>query len=162
MDLLTIILLIVFLVGLIIAYWLGNKAGRFKRDKYWESELPAYRKEAIMRSRAVLGGQFSEQLAPFLPDFEYLPSECRFIGKPIDLIVFKGMDEKEINEIVFVEVKSGKASLSPVEKKLKGVVEGKKVRWEEYRIPEKLTDKGDVEKRVDKQMKKQKNKKEGR
>jgi len=35
-----------------------------------------------MKSRAVLGGQFSEQLAPFLPDFKYLPTECRFVGKP--------------------------------------------------------------------------------
>ncbi|GAH57636.1 unnamed protein product, partial [marine sediment metagenome] len=59
-------------------------------------------------------------------------------GKPIDLIVFKGMDEKDINEVVFVEVKSGKAKLSPVEKKLKDTIKNKKVRWEEYRIPEEL------------------------
>jgi len=140
-----IIILIVFLIGLAVAYWLGNKAGCFKRDRYWEAELPTYRKDAIMKSRAVLGGQFSEQLAPFLPDFQYLPNECRFIGKPIDLIVFKGMDEKDINEIVFVEVKSGKAKLSPHEKKLKEVIDKKKVRWEEYRMPEEITKKRDVE-----------------
>jgi len=140
-----IIILIVFLIGLAVAYWLGNKAGGFSRDRYWEAELPTYRKDAIMKSRAVLGGQFSEQLAPFLPDFQYLPNECRFIGKPIDLIVFKGMDEKDINEVVFVEVKSGKAKLSPHEKKLKEVIDKKKVRWEEYRIPEEITQKGDIE-----------------
>ena len=91
-----------------------------------------------MKSRAVLGEQFSEQLAPFLPDFKYLPTECRFVGKPIDLIVFKGMDNKDINEVVFVEVKSGDAKLSQHEKKLKEVIEQKKVRWEEYRIPNDL------------------------
>jgi len=135
------------------AYWLGNKAGCFKRDRYWEAELPTYRKDAIMKSRAVLGGQFSEQLAPFLPDFQYLPNECRFIGKPIDLIVFKGMDEKDINEIVFVEVKSGKAKLSPHEKKLKEVIDKKKIRWEEYRIPEEITKKRDVEEEIEKEGK---------
>src|SRR3989344_9276455 len=103
MDFLTIALLIIFIVGLIIAYKVGSKFGAFKRDKFWERELPAHRKDAIMKSRAVLGGQFSEQLAPYLPDFPYLPTECRFIGKPIDFLVFKGMDDKKIDEVVFVD-----------------------------------------------------------
>lgn len=121
------------------AYKLGSKAGAFKRDKHWKGELPIYRKDAIMKSRAVLGGHFSEQLAPFLPGFKYSPTECRFMGKPIDLLVFKGMDEKDIDEVVFVEVKSGKSKLSSQERKLKKAIEKKKVRWEEYRIPEDLT-----------------------
>ena len=144
-----IIILVIFLVAIIISYLIGQKAGAFKKHKEWEAELPDHRKDAIMRSRAVLGGHFSEQLAPYLPNFPYLPNECRFIGKPIDLLVFRGMDEKDISEIVFVEVKSGKAKLTAVEKKLKETIERGNVRWEEYRIPEKLTDKGDVEERVD-------------
>jgi len=94
MDVTTIILIVVFLVGLAIAYYIGQKAGSFQERQIWEEELPKQRKEAIMQSRAVLGGQFSEQLAPFLPNFDNLPTECRFIGKPIDFIVFKGMDEE--------------------------------------------------------------------
>ncbi len=140
-DVLTIILSLVFLVGLAIAYVLGFKSGTFKRDKYWEGELPSHRKDAIMKSRAVLGGQFSEQLAPYLPNFNYLPTECRFIGKPIDFLVFKGMDEKNITEVIFVEAKSGKSKLSSQEKSLKEAIENKKVRWEEYRVPEDLTKK---------------------
>ncbi|MFH1585341.1 MAG: Holliday junction resolvase-like protein [archaeon] len=140
MDFLTIILVIVFLIGLVIAYLIGHKIGSFRKHKEWEAELPNYRKEAILRSRGVLGGQFSEQLAAFLPDFPYLPTECRFVGKPIDLLVFKGMDQKDINEVVFLEVKSGKAKLSSSERKLKEAIEKKKVRWEEYRIPEELTE----------------------
>ena len=140
-----IISIIVFLIGLVIAYWIGYKFGAFKRNKFWEAEIPSHRKDAILKSRAVLGGQFSEQLAPYLPDFGYLPTECRFVGKPIDFIVFKGMDEKDINEVVFVEVKSGKAKLSSSEKKLKDAIDKKKVKWVEYRIPEELTKKGDVE-----------------
>ncbi len=134
-----IITIILFLIGLAIAYWIGYKTGAFRKDKYWEAELPGYRKDAIMKSRAILGGQFSEQLAPYLPNFEYLPTECRFIGKPIDFLVFKGMDKKEIEEVIFVEVKSGKSKLSSSEKKLKKAIEEKKVKWEEYKIPEGIT-----------------------
>ncbi len=144
MDIITIILIIALLIGLFVAYRIGRKAGSFERDTYWEGEMPNHRRDAIMKSRAVLGGQFSEQLAPYLPDFDYLPTECRFIGKPIDFIVFKGMDGKDINEIVFVEVKSGNAKLNQHEKNLKETVDKKRVRWVEYRIPEELTKKGDL------------------
>ena len=139
MDIFSVIFVIIFLVGLAIAFWVGIRVGSFRKHKEWEAELPGHRKDAVMRSRAVLGGQFSEQLAPYLPDFPYLPTECKFIGKPIDLICFKGMDDKDINEVIFVEVKSGKAKLSSSEKKLKEAIEKKKVRWEEYRVPEDVT-----------------------
>lgn len=139
MEPITIILLVIFLIGLVIAYLLGNKIGSRNRDVWWEKQVPIHRKEAISQSRAVLGGHFSEQLAPFLPNFQYSPTECRFVGKPIDLMVFKGMDDKNINEVIFVEVKSGNSKLSPSEKKLKEVIEKKKVRWEEYRVSEDMT-----------------------
>ena len=136
----TIILLsIIFLIGLIIAYYLGYKIGIFKRDKYWEIQLPGHRKDAIIKSRAVLSGQFSEQLAPYLPNFPFVPTECRFLGRPVDLIVFKGMDKKNVDEVVFVEVKSGNSKLSSSEKNLKETIEKKRVRWEEYRVPDELT-----------------------
>jgi predicted Holliday junction resolvase-like endonuclease len=135
------ITLIIILIVVAVAFFIGQKLGSDKKHREWEEALPDYRKDAIMKSRAVLGGQFSEQLAPYLPNFKYLPTECRFIGKPIDLIVFKGMDEKNINEVVFVEVKSGKAKLNKHESNLKETINKKRVRWEEYRIPEELTKK---------------------
>lgn len=145
MDAIIILVLIIFLVGIFLAYYLGLKSGAIKRDRFWEAEIPNHRKDAVLRSRAVLGGQFSEQLAPFLPDFKYSPTECRFIGKPIDFVVFKGMDDKKIDEVVFVEVKSGNSKLSAQEKVLRNAVKGKKVRWEEYHVPENLTKKNAFE-----------------
>lgn len=135
-DYTTIILILVFVI---LAYLVGQKVGAMLRDRYWQKEVENIRKDAVKRSRAVLGGQFSEQLAPFLPDFNYNPTECRFLGKPIDFIVFPGMDGKEIKEVVFVEVKSGNSSLSTVERQLRDVIKEKKVSWQEYRIPEELT-----------------------
>ena len=143
MDPVIIILLVVLLIGLFIAYKMGYKTGAFEKDMFWQGEIPNHRKDAILKSRAVLGGQFSEQLAPYLPDFKYLPTECRFIGKPIDFIAFKGMDSKNIDEVVFIEVKSGNAKLNQHEKNLKETIEKGKVRWVEYRIPEELTKKKD-------------------
>lgn len=128
------IIIIIFLVA-VMAYSLG----RILRDLYWKEQIEEIRKDAVKRSRAVLGGQFSEQLAPYFPDFPFSPTECRFIGKPVDFIVFKGMDEKKIEEVVFVEVKSGKASLSSPERVLKDVIQEKKVSWVDYKVPEELT-----------------------
>ena len=52
-------------------------------------------KEAVAQSRAVLGGRFTEQMAPYLPEFRYDPTEARFIGGPIDFIVFPGLSSGE-------------------------------------------------------------------
>src|SRR3989344_5910981 len=136
MDFLTIILI---LLAVALGYFVGSKISAIRRDKYWENEIPNHRKDAIMKSRATLGGLFSEQLAPYLPDFPYSPTEVRFLGKPIDFVVFKGMDGKKIDEVVFVEVKSGKAQLSKVEKSLKLAIENKNVGWHEYKVPEEMT-----------------------
>ena len=122
---------------LAIGYFIGKKI----TNHSWKDRLPEIREEAISRSRSVLAGQFSEQLAPYLPDFPFKPTEARFIGKPVDFLVFRGMDEKNIDEVVFVEVKSGKATLNPQEKNLKNIIQDKKIHWYEYRIPEDLTKK---------------------
>ncbi|MFQ5531237.1 MAG: Holliday junction resolvase-like protein [Candidatus Nanoarchaeia archaeon] len=144
-DLTLIIFAIIFLIGIVIAYLIGHKFGSFKRDRHWESEIPVHRKDAISKSRAVLSGHFSEQLAPFLPDFPWNPTECKFLGKPIDFLVFEGADKGEIESVKFVEVKSGNSKLNKKEKSLKQAIEDKKVSWEEYRIPEDLTKGRDLE-----------------
>src|SRR3989344_1656808 len=133
----TLLILVIGFVAVFLAFWIGSKVGASRKHREWELALPDHRKDAIMKSRAVLGGQFSENLAPYLPDFPYLPTECRFLGKPTDFIVFKGMDEKKIEEVIFVEVKSGQSKLSSVEKSLKDTIQNKKISWSEYRAPEK-------------------------
>jgi hypothetical protein len=49
-------------------------------------------------SRSGLGGVFSEQVAPFLPDLpkDLKTLEARFIGKPVDFLIFKGFDDQHI------------------------------------------------------------------
>ncbi|MDR0731942.1 MAG: hypothetical protein LBF63_09750, partial [Treponema sp.] len=75
----------------------------------------------------------SEQLAPLLPGFPYDPGDCRFVGKPVDFIVFRGMNQQNITEVVFLEVKSGAAkSLNDQEKRLREAVLAGRVRWVEF------------------------------
>jgi hypothetical protein len=98
-----------------------NGVGRKLEAAEWESgKLDEIVRSRLKQSRAVLGGLVSEQMAPLLPGFPFDPGDCRFIGKPVDFIVFKGMNSQNISEVIFLEVKSGKAkSLNPQEKKLR-------------------------------------------
>jgi predicted Holliday junction resolvase-like endonuclease len=96
-----------------------------------EQERRRIRKEAVIQSRAVLGGKFVEQLTPYLPQFTYDPTEARFIGSPIDLIVFPGLATGDPQEIVIMEIKSGKyCQLTPQERKIRQLIEDGMVRWE--------------------------------
>jgi predicted Holliday junction resolvase-like endonuclease len=61
-------------------------------------------------------------------------SEARFIGKPIDFLIFRGMDDQDISEVVFVEVKTGNSQLSTNERKLRDAINEKRVSWYEYRV----------------------------
>jgi len=104
----------------------------------WQSEIEQARKSAVTQSRAVLGGKFTEQMVPYFPNFKYDPTEVRFIGSPIDMIVFPGLARGDPEEIVILEIKTGKsAQLTPVQKKIKQLILDGMVRWDEiHRVSE--------------------------
>lgn len=91
------------------------------------------RKIALKLSRAVIKGKVSEQMFPITPFFSYNLSDARFIGSPVDYIVFDGYSDgsgKNIKEIVFVEVKTGSSRLSDSELAVKEAVDSGRVRFE--------------------------------
>ena len=96
------------------------------------------KKEAIEKSKAIVRGKVTEQIAPYLPGFKYNPKDVRFIGSPIDFVVFDGLDEGDLRKVVFVEVKTGKASLSNREKLIKEAIEEKRVAWEMWKLPSEM------------------------
>ena len=127
----------IFCVAIICMMLIGFVLGSLIQKLKNSSEFKKQRKDAVNRSRAVLGGQFSEQLAPFLPGFPCNPGDVRFVGKPIDFVAFPGSAEGgDIKEIYFIEVKSGQSKLSPREKQIKLAVEQGRVKYLEYRIPD--------------------------
>lgn len=102
----------------------------------WKQEsTETIRKEAIEKSRAVTIGKVTEHVVPFLPGFQHNPKDARFIGTPVDFIIFDGLDTGEVRQITFVEVKTGSSSLSKRERQIRDAVKQQRVVWEELRIP---------------------------
>ena len=79
------------------------------------------------QSQSTRYGQIFEQMVPFSKDFPYDSKKFRFIGDPIDGVVFD--DDK----IVFCEIKMNKSVLSPRQKSIKKMVDDKRVYWKEIR-----------------------------
>jgi predicted Holliday junction resolvase-like endonuclease len=140
-------LLVLFVAGLFLGLALGRRTGRLEAERELPDRLVSEREDAVKRSRAVVGGQVAEQLAPYLPDFPCDPGDARFIGKPVDFVCFSGAGGSAsaaatassgsgtVEEIIFVEVKSGGSGLSKTEKSVRDAIVGGRVRWVEYRIP---------------------------
>ncbi|MCX7023579.1 MAG: hypothetical protein NT080_03045 [Spirochaetes bacterium] len=124
-----------FAIGVALGMALGRRAGMAEAERDFERKLPSERDDAVKRSRAVIGGLMAEQLAPWLPGFPFDPTEVRFIGKPVDFVAFPGASTGEVREVVLVEVKSGDAKLSGVERSLRAAIEAGAVRYVEYRAP---------------------------
>jgi predicted Holliday junction resolvase-like endonuclease len=106
------------------------------RLNHWkQASAETIRKEAIEKSRAVTLGKVTEHVVPFLPGFRHNPKDARFIGTPVDFIIFDGLDTGEVRQITFVEVKTGSSSLSKRERQIREAVKQRQVVWEELRIP---------------------------
>ena len=101
------------------------------------------RADAVDASRAVLKGKIAEQMAPLLPGFlaKYNPADARFIGSPIDYLIFrnisKGDDSDDPIEIVLLDVKTGKSGLNGMQKKIEAAIAAKRVNFDVLRIGEK-------------------------
>ncbi len=102
--------------------------------EHHKNDVIEQRADAIMRSKSVMKGQGAEQIAPFREDFPYNYNDCRFLGSPIDLIVFDGNSINNVSKVVFVEIKTGKSQLSKRQRQIKKAVENGSVEWLEYRL----------------------------
>lgn len=79
------------------------------------------------QSQSTRYGQIFEQMVPFSKDFPFDPKKFRFIGNPVDGVVF------EDDMITFCEIKLNNSVLSARQKSIKRLVEDKKVCWKEIR-----------------------------
>lgn len=95
----------------------------------------AIRQDAIQRSLAVTVGKVSEQLVPYLPDFHFNPKDVRFLGSPVDLVVFDGLDAGTVRRVIFIEVKTGASGLSTRERQVRDAIQAGNVEWTELRVP---------------------------
>ena len=106
-----------------------------------QQALAQAQKRSVNNSRAVLKGKMAEQLAPIMPQFEYLPSDAKFLGDPVDYVVFDGYTDlrdgegrPEDIEIVLIDIKSGGARLTKGQVAIAQAIQAGRVRFETVRI----------------------------
>jgi predicted Holliday junction resolvase-like endonuclease len=130
-------LLIALVVLAIGALFLAVIVSSSRKGGYTEAQLQdrlrentaKVTQETLKRSSATLKGQIGERFAPFVPGFGYQPADARFLGSPIDYVVFDGLTDGQIKGVVFVEVKTGAIPLTTFQRQVKEVIEGKRVVW---------------------------------
>ncbi len=119
----------------------GKKARKDLLDKLrelkldFERRLQEEREDARKRSRAVSKGMMLENICPYLPTFKHNPRDARFIGDPVDFVIFDGLFSKgKISDLIIAEVKSGNATLNEVEKSIRRAIDKGRVGFELIRI----------------------------
>lgn len=101
----------------------------------WKARYSAaIRSDAVQRSLAVTSGKVHEQLVPYLPEFAFNPKDARFLGSPVDLVVFDGLSDGDVRRVVFLEVKTGSSALSPRERSVRDAIAARAVEWMELRV----------------------------
>ena len=134
------LLLTVILAAALTVGWTVARTVSARMQTEFRMRENAIRRDSNNRSRRVLKGRINEQLATLLPEFPFDGSDARFVGNPIDYVVFCGYADvqsrsaDELREVVFVEVKHGHAQLSREERRVRDCIEAGRVRWQLVRI----------------------------
>jgi len=97
------------------------------------------RENAVQRSLAVTAGKVHEQLVPYLPEFGFNPKDARFLGSPVDLVIFDGLAAGNVRRVVFLEVKTGGAPLTTRERQVRDAIDAREVVWAELRLDRSAT-----------------------
>lgn len=112
-------------IGIVIAFlWVQVWKVRYAR---------MIRRDAVQRSLAVTTGKVVEQLIPWMPDFRFNPRDARFLGSPVDFVVFDGLTDGRVRRVVFVEVKTGDSGLTSRERRVRDAIRAGNVEWLEHR-----------------------------
>lgn len=112
----------------------ADREAQVKLAEWKVASESGIRADAIQRSRSVTVGKVTEHVVPYLPEFDYNPKDARFIGSPVDFVVFDGLDENAVKQVVFIEVKTGSGSLTKRERQVRDAVLAKNVAWVEMRV----------------------------
>ena len=69
-------------------------------------------------------------MLPIFPEFLYHSKDLVFIGKGVDYIIFDGLAEGELRDIIFLEIKTGKSQLNKNERMIQQFLSTKRARYE--------------------------------
>ena len=74
-------------------------------------------------------GKIVEKILPTHKNFAFQAADCRFLGEPIDMIVFDSISENSIKHITFLDVKTGDARLNTHQKLVRDAINDGNVQW---------------------------------
>ena len=114
------VLIIFLLILILVIYFLIKK---IKSLSEINSQL-----QFDYKSMNVKHGKHFESFVPFMENYPGEKENTVFVGNPIDFISF---DEDSIK---FIEVKTGKSGLSEKQRKIRNLIENKKVEWFELKF----------------------------
>jgi predicted Holliday junction resolvase-like endonuclease len=113
----------------------ARSEAQMQLEQWRKEQEQAIRQDAIQRSQSVTVGKVTEHIVPYLPGFAFNPKDARFVGSPIDLVIFDGLSEGEgnVKSIVFIEIKTGASALSTRERRVRDAIQAGRVQWMELR-----------------------------
>ncbi|BFL69479.1 hypothetical protein SKB0120_05410 [Moraxella osloensis] len=108
-----------------------------------ETAVKNARKKSLDAQRNFVRGQVGEHFTPFMPDFPYNPTDCQFLGKPIDYVIFQNVsacvdglvDISEV-QIILADVKTGNSRLTKSQEIIKQAIANGQVYFKEFRLKE--------------------------
>jgi predicted Holliday junction resolvase-like endonuclease len=101
---------------------------------FFMGRVRTHRQDAIDRSKSVILWTVQEKIAPLLPHFPYSTKDLVFVGKWVDYIVFDGLSDWQLRQVVFLEIKTGRSTLNANEKQIQRVIDQGNIRYDVMRL----------------------------
>jgi len=109
-----------------------------KKEEKFEEVRGKLREEAVKKGRKEAEKVFNKAINPTFKALKYDPFDIKPILNPIDFIIFKDMNRKEVvNDIVLLSEKLKNPILNKIRTQVKNCVEKKEYDWQVARINEK-------------------------
>ncbi|MDZ4278729.1 MAG: Holliday junction resolvase-like protein [Dehalococcoidia bacterium] len=124
------------LLGALLVYWSLNMRFQAQLQGRLRESSDRVAGEAVRSSRATVKGQIGERFAPLVPGFGYEPADARFLGSPVDYVVFDGLTDGHVRGVAFVEVKTGSVPLTLFQKQVKQAIDRRDVTWRTVQLPD--------------------------
>lgn len=133
------VLLAALAIAVIVIVFLAARYASYRATHpYTEADMKRRGRESIQGSRLTKGGQVADQLAPLLPAFyeHFNPKDARFLGGgPIDFVIFEGLDDGDVERILFLDIKTGSAELNKRQRQVRRVIRAGDVYFDVLKLP---------------------------
>ncbi len=111
----------------------------YRSKKECEKKVKEYKKKhdrmlSLKKSSEIRVGKIGENMAPFMKAWPYDPNNFRFLGNPVDGIQFTN------NEIIFIEIKTGKSKLTKSQRRTRDIIRKGKISFATFRVDESGTE----------------------